>query len=98
MMPAPVMEPAVHIKGQEPLTPSMLAAAPHLEQKQLLGTAWFLLLMLFLFFFSTCLHNWTQVPLTVELRGQWYAAWDPAWSVCLEVKDKLVMIQTGDVY
>ncbi|XP_072537158.1 polyadenylate-binding protein 1-like [Salminus brasiliensis] len=33
----PVMEPAVHVKGQEPLTPSMLAAAPLLEQKQLLG-------------------------------------------------------------
>lgn len=37
MMPSPVMEPAVHVKGQEPLTPSMLAAAPLLEQKQLLG-------------------------------------------------------------
>ncbi|KAK1786956.1 hypothetical protein P4O66_017331, partial [Electrophorus voltai] len=37
MVPAPVIEPAVHIKGQEPLTPSMLAAAPLLEQKQLLG-------------------------------------------------------------
>uniref|UniRef100_A0AAR2IQ55 Polyadenylate-binding protein n=1 Tax=Pygocentrus nattereri TaxID=42514 RepID=A0AAR2IQ55_PYGNA len=30
-------QPAVHVKGQEPLTPSMLAAAPLLEQKQLLG-------------------------------------------------------------
>ncbi|KAM9475350.1 polyadenylate-binding protein 1-like isoform 2-T2 [Clarias gariepinus] len=37
MVPSPVMEPAVHVKGQEPLTPSMLAAAPLLEQKQLLG-------------------------------------------------------------
>ncbi|XP_053536122.1 polyadenylate-binding protein 1-like isoform X3 [Ictalurus punctatus] len=37
MVPSAVMEPAVHIKGQEPLTPSMLAAAPLLEQKQLLG-------------------------------------------------------------
>uniref|UniRef100_A0A8B9GSL6 Polyadenylate-binding protein n=1 Tax=Astyanax mexicanus TaxID=7994 RepID=A0A8B9GSL6_ASTMX len=37
IMPPPVMEPAVHVKGQEPLTPSMLAAAPLLEQKQLLG-------------------------------------------------------------
>ncbi|XP_036433936.1 polyadenylate-binding protein 1-like [Colossoma macropomum] len=37
VMPPPVMEPAVHVKGQEPLTPSMLAAAPLLEQKQLLG-------------------------------------------------------------
>ncbi|XP_060786722.1 polyadenylate-binding protein 1-like [Neoarius graeffei] len=37
MLSSPVMEPAVHVKGQEPLTPSMLAAAPLLEQKQLLG-------------------------------------------------------------
>ncbi|XP_058246360.1 polyadenylate-binding protein 1-like isoform X2 [Hemibagrus wyckioides] len=37
MVPTPIIEPAVHIKGQEPLTPSMLAAAPLLEQKQLLG-------------------------------------------------------------
>ncbi|KAF7695024.1 polyadenylate-binding protein 1-like [Silurus meridionalis] len=37
LVPSSVMEPAVHIKGQEPLTPSMLAAAPLLEQKQLLG-------------------------------------------------------------
>ncbi|XP_066500504.1 polyadenylate-binding protein 1-like isoform X2 [Hoplias malabaricus] len=37
VMPPPITEPAVHIKGQEPLTPSMLAAAPLLEQKQLLG-------------------------------------------------------------
>ncbi|KAG9270338.1 embryonic polyadenylate-binding protein B-like isoform X1 [Astyanax mexicanus] len=37
VVPPPVMEPAVHVKGQEPLTPSMLAAAPLLEQKQLLG-------------------------------------------------------------
>lgn len=42
--PAPVVhqvvqntEPAVHMKGQEPLTASMLAAAPLKEQKQLLG-------------------------------------------------------------
>ncbi|XP_018601177.1 polyadenylate-binding protein 1-like isoform X1 [Scleropages formosus] len=33
----PVMEPAVHVRGQEPLTASMLAAAPLMEQKQLLG-------------------------------------------------------------
>ncbi|KAL1021551.1 hypothetical protein UPYG_G00014700 [Umbra pygmaea] len=32
-----MMEPAVHIRGQEPLTASMLAAAPLMEQKQLLG-------------------------------------------------------------
>uniref|UniRef100_A0A8C3HYF9 PABC domain-containing protein n=1 Tax=Chrysemys picta bellii TaxID=8478 RepID=A0A8C3HYF9_CHRPI len=30
-------EPAVHIHGQEPLTASMLAAAPPQEQKQMLG-------------------------------------------------------------
>ncbi|XP_042618645.1 embryonic polyadenylate-binding protein-like [Cyprinus carpio] len=30
-------EPAVHVRGQEPLTASMLAAAPLKEQKQLLG-------------------------------------------------------------
>ncbi|XP_016360806.1 polyadenylate-binding protein 1-like isoform X1 [Sinocyclocheilus anshuiensis] len=42
--PAPVIhqvvpntEPAVHVRGQEPLTASMLAAAPLKEQKQLLG-------------------------------------------------------------
>ncbi|KAL2103659.1 hypothetical protein ACEWY4_000527 [Coilia grayii] len=33
----PVIEPAVHVRGQEPLTASMLAAAPLMEQKQLLG-------------------------------------------------------------
>ncbi|KAJ8367558.1 hypothetical protein AAFF_G00314890 [Aldrovandia affinis] len=32
-----VVEPAVLIRGQEPLTASMLAAAPLMEQKQLLG-------------------------------------------------------------
>ncbi|KAJ8016122.1 hypothetical protein DPEC_G00003890 [Dallia pectoralis] len=32
-----MMEPAVHIRGQEPLTATMLASAPHMEQKQLLG-------------------------------------------------------------
>uniref|UniRef100_A0A672N396 Polyadenylate-binding protein n=1 Tax=Sinocyclocheilus grahami TaxID=75366 RepID=A0A672N396_SINGR len=31
------MEPVVHVRGQEPLTASMLAAAPLKEQKQLLG-------------------------------------------------------------
>uniref|UniRef100_A0A8B9GTT2 Polyadenylate-binding protein n=1 Tax=Astyanax mexicanus TaxID=7994 RepID=A0A8B9GTT2_ASTMX len=37
-VPPPIaQQPAVHVKGQEPLTPSMLAAAPLLEQKQLLG-------------------------------------------------------------
>uniref|UniRef100_A0A8B9F7K4 PABC domain-containing protein n=1 Tax=Amazona collaria TaxID=241587 RepID=A0A8B9F7K4_9PSIT len=30
-------EPAVHIQGQEPLTASMLAAAPPQEQKQMIG-------------------------------------------------------------
>uniref|UniRef100_A0AAY4CX75 Polyadenylate-binding protein n=1 Tax=Denticeps clupeoides TaxID=299321 RepID=A0AAY4CX75_9TELE len=34
---SPVIEPAVHVRGQEPLTASMLAAAPLMEQKQLLG-------------------------------------------------------------
>uniref|UniRef100_A0A673MWJ0 Polyadenylate-binding protein n=1 Tax=Sinocyclocheilus rhinocerous TaxID=307959 RepID=A0A673MWJ0_9TELE len=33
----PNTEPAVHVRGQEPLTASMLAAAPLKEQKQLLG-------------------------------------------------------------
>ncbi|PKU35191.1 polyadenylate-binding protein 1-like isoform x2 [Limosa lapponica baueri] len=32
-----VAEPAVHIQGQEPLTASMLAAAPPQEQKQMIG-------------------------------------------------------------
>src|SRR4029434_9688009 len=31
------MEPAVHVRGQEPLTASMLAAAPLMEEKPLLG-------------------------------------------------------------
>lgn len=30
-------KPAVHVQGQEPLTASMLAAAPPQEQKQMLG-------------------------------------------------------------
>lgn len=30
-------QPAVHVQGQEPLTTSMLAAAPPQEQKQMLG-------------------------------------------------------------
>ncbi|XP_047481335.1 polyadenylate-binding protein 4-like [Penaeus chinensis] len=34
---APVVQPAVHIQGQEPLTPSMLASALPQEQKQMLG-------------------------------------------------------------
>ncbi|KAM4610101.1 polyadenylate-binding protein 1-like [Polymixia lowei] len=37
VVPTSVMEPAVHIRGQEPLTASMLAAAPLMDQKQLLG-------------------------------------------------------------
>lgn len=39
-MPMPAQAPvqqAVHIQGQEPLTASMLAAAPPQEQKQMLG-------------------------------------------------------------
>ncbi|XP_019395172.1 PREDICTED: polyadenylate-binding protein 1-like isoform X1 [Crocodylus porosus] len=40
VMPMPVQqggEPAVHVQGQEPLTASMLAAAPPQEQKQMIG-------------------------------------------------------------
>ncbi|XP_041801990.1 embryonic polyadenylate-binding protein-like isoform X2 [Chelmon rostratus] len=37
VVPAPVMEPPLHSQGQEPLTASMLAAAPLMDQKQLLG-------------------------------------------------------------
>ncbi|KAM4563946.1 polyadenylate-binding protein 1-like [Odontesthes bonariensis] len=37
IVPAPVMEPPVHHHGLEPLTASMLAAAPLMDQKQLLG-------------------------------------------------------------
>ena len=33
----PSHQPAVHVQGQEPLTASMLAAAPPQEQKQMLG-------------------------------------------------------------
>uniref|UniRef100_A0A7N8XTT5 PABC domain-containing protein n=1 Tax=Mastacembelus armatus TaxID=205130 RepID=A0A7N8XTT5_9TELE len=36
-VPAHVKEPPVHAQGQEPLTASMLAAAPLMDQKQLLG-------------------------------------------------------------
>ncbi|CAK6957394.1 embryonic polyadenylate-binding protein-like [Scomber scombrus] len=36
-IPAPMMEPPVHVQGHEPLTASMLAAAPLMDQKQLLG-------------------------------------------------------------
>ncbi|XP_040009951.1 embryonic polyadenylate-binding protein-like isoform X5 [Xiphias gladius] len=37
VVPAPVMEPPLHVHGKEPLTASMLAAAPLVDQKQLLG-------------------------------------------------------------
>lgn len=33
----PAVQPAVHVQGQEPLTATMLAAAPPQEQKQMLG-------------------------------------------------------------
>ncbi|XP_016117519.1 polyadenylate-binding protein 1-like [Sinocyclocheilus grahami] len=33
----PMQQPAVHVQGQEPLTASMLAAAPPQKQKQMLG-------------------------------------------------------------
>lgn len=41
-VPGPVLEPSVFIQGQEPLTASMLAAAPLMDQKQLLGAVGFL--------------------------------------------------------
>ncbi|MEQ2290458.1 hypothetical protein AMECASPLE_003545, partial [Ameca splendens] len=37
VVPAPVVAPVGHIPGPEPLTASMLAAAPLMDQKQLLG-------------------------------------------------------------
>ncbi|XP_024915321.1 polyadenylate-binding protein 1-like isoform X2 [Cynoglossus semilaevis] len=37
MVPAPVMEPSVYVPALEPLTASKLAAAPLMDQKQLLG-------------------------------------------------------------
>uniref|UniRef100_A0A3Q2Z7F0 Polyadenylate-binding protein n=1 Tax=Hippocampus comes TaxID=109280 RepID=A0A3Q2Z7F0_HIPCM len=37
VVPAPVMEQPVHAQGMEPLTASMLAAAPLMDQKQLFG-------------------------------------------------------------
>ncbi|XP_068006494.1 embryonic polyadenylate-binding protein-like isoform X1 [Melanerpes formicivorus] len=37
MVASQVGEPAVHVQGQEPLTASMLAAAPPQEQKQMIG-------------------------------------------------------------
>ncbi|XP_034552496.1 LOW QUALITY PROTEIN: embryonic polyadenylate-binding protein-like [Notolabrus celidotus] len=36
-VPPPVMEQQIHFQGQEPLTASLLAAAPLMDQKQLLG-------------------------------------------------------------
>lgn len=44
--PAPPVQQAVHIQGQEPLTASMLAAAPPQEQKQMLGERLFPLIQL----------------------------------------------------
>ncbi|NXC23530.1 EPAB protein, partial [Campylorhamphus procurvoides] len=37
VVPPQMVEPAVHVQGQEPLTASMLAAAPPQEQKQMIG-------------------------------------------------------------
>uniref|UniRef100_A0A8C5VPD9 Polyadenylate-binding protein n=1 Tax=Microcebus murinus TaxID=30608 RepID=A0A8C5VPD9_MICMU len=37
-LPTTTQRPAVHVQGQEPLTASMLAAAPPQEQKQMLGS------------------------------------------------------------
>uniref|UniRef100_A0A8C9TBX3 Polyadenylate-binding protein n=1 Tax=Scleropages formosus TaxID=113540 RepID=A0A8C9TBX3_SCLFO len=37
VQPMALQQPAVHVQGQEPLTASMLAAAPPQEQKQMLG-------------------------------------------------------------
>lgn len=37
IQPLQAPQPAVHVQGQEPLTASMLAAAPPQEQKQMLG-------------------------------------------------------------
>ncbi|XP_037078837.1 polyadenylate-binding protein 4-like [Pollicipes pollicipes] len=37
LAPQPLAQPAVRVQGQEPLTASMLAAAPEQEQKQMLG-------------------------------------------------------------
>ena len=55
VVPAPVIQPPVHIPGPEPLTASMLAAAPLVDQKQLLGVAMFSShiqnFVLFVFFF-----------------------------------------------
>lgn len=36
-VPIASMGPAMHVQGQDPLTASMLAAAPLMDQKQLLG-------------------------------------------------------------
>lgn len=40
---APLPQPAVHVQGQEPLTTSMLAAAPLQEQKQMLGRNYYVM-------------------------------------------------------
>lgn len=50
---APVMEPPVHIQGPELLTASVLAAAPPMDQKQLLGLS-SLSSACFVFFFLLC--------------------------------------------
>lgn len=80
MMPSLVMEPAVHVKGQEPLTPSMLAAAPLLEQKQLLGTAWLFHYYYYnfhhycLFFTCVCISMYVYVSPgspPCSINGQW---------------------------
>jgi hypothetical protein len=48
-------QPAVHVQGQEPLTASMLAAAPPQEQKQMLGK-------------FACLQKRARMPVLTGLR------------------------------
>ena len=48
---------AVHVQGQEPLTPTMLAAAPPQEQKQMLGTGFTAVFSSICCFFEAVMSN-----------------------------------------
>lgn len=63
------MEPTVQIQGQEPLTASMLAAAPLMDQKQLLGVT-SLISAPFVNFKTeaTCVFVFQSYPLSAVMR------------------------------
>lgn len=80
------------IQGQEPLTASMLAAAPLMDQKQLLGVASFIAALFSLFYVdwsNMCLlvrslfaviHRWATVPIDPRPSPKlgWKNHWDAA--------------------